>query len=170
LIDALTLLLPRFPTAMVALAGSGPWHDRLKAHAHARGMVERVALLGFQADVNPIFDACDVFVLSSLSEAMPFALLEAMAHELPCVGSAVGGVPEVIVPGETGFLAPPRDGAALASAIGPLLESAELRERFGHSGRARVVKHFHQSDMVRKTLNVYRQMLDGKPAAIRRWS
>jgi glycosyltransferase involved in cell wall biosynthesis len=170
LIDALALLLPKFPTAMVALAGNGPWQERLMAHAHARGMVERVALLGFQADVNPIFDACDVFVLSSLSEAMPFALLEAMAHELPCVGTTVGGVPEVIVPGETGFLAPPRDGVALAGAICPLLESVELRERFGHAGHARVVKHFHESDMVRKTLDVYRLMLDGKPAAARRWS
>ena len=120
------------------------------------------ALLGYCQDVESVYDALDMFVLSSICDAMPFALLEAMAHELPAAGTTVGGVPEVIVPGETGFLAPPRDAVALAESMRPLLGSAELRQRLGRAGRARVVRHFHEADMVRKTLNVYRRILGPK--------
>lgn len=168
LIEALATLRSEFPNALVAIAGNGALREQLEAKAQTLGVSDRVAFLGFQTDVNLVLDACDVFVLPSLCEALPFALLEAMAHELPAVGTTVGGVPEVIVSGQTGFLAQARAGAALAQALRPLLESADLRERLGRAGRERVVKHFHESDMVRKTLDVYRQMLAGKPVAMGR--
>jgi glycosyltransferase involved in cell wall biosynthesis len=164
LIEALAILRSEHPQALVAIAGAGPLREELAAQAAAAGVADRVAFLGFQSDVNLVLDACDVFVLSSLSEALPFALLEAMAHELPAVGTTVGGVPEVIIPGETGFLAPPRDGAALATAIRPLLESTGLRAKLGRAGRERVVKHFHEADMVRRTIDLYHHMLVGKKA------
>jgi glycosyltransferase involved in cell wall biosynthesis len=158
LIEALAALRSDFPNALVAIAGDGPLREQLETRAQSLGVAERVVFLGFQTDVNLVLDACDVFVLSSLCEALPFALLEAMAHELPVVGTTVGGVPEVIIPGENGFLAPPRDGGALAASVRPLLESTDLRNRMGGAGRQRVIKHFHEADMVQKTLNVYRQM------------
>jgi glycosyltransferase involved in cell wall biosynthesis len=163
LIAAAALLRSEFPQLIVAIAGAGPLQEQLQAKAAAMGIANRVALLGFQADVNLVLEALDVFVLPSLCEALPFALLEAMAHELPAVGTTVGGVPEVIVPGETGFLSLPRDSAALAAAIRPLAASAQLRERLGGAGRRRVERHFHEQDMVRQTLAVYEQMLTRRP-------
>ncbi len=159
LIDAVGLLAPRFPQVVLAIAGDGPLAAELADQVAHDGLQQRVRFVGYCRDINLFLDACDLFVLSSLSEALPYALLEAMAHELPAVGTSVGGVPEVILPDETGFLIPPRDGPALAIALRPLLESAELRERLGRAGRARVVRHFHEADMVRKTLEIYRSLL-----------
>lgn len=166
LLSAAAQLLPEFPTLTVAIAGTGPLAETLKEEATRLGLGNAVRFLGFQPDVQKVLDALDVFAIPSLSEALGYSLLEAMASELPAVGSAVGGVPEVIVTGETGFLVPPRDGAALAAALRPLLNSAELRERLGRAGRERVCQHFQESEMVRRTLDVYRTMLAGRPRKV----
>lgn len=159
LIDAVGLLIREFPDLRIVIAGMGSQRELLRAQSERLGIAPHVQFLGFSADVNPVLDALDVFVLPSLAETLGYALLEAMAHELPAVGSHVGGIPEVIAVGQTGFLAPARDGAALAAAIRPLLESNELRERLGRAGRERVERHFHDRDMIRKTLAVYRRQL-----------
>jgi glycosyltransferase involved in cell wall biosynthesis len=112
--------------------------------------------------VQLTLDALDVFALPSQCEALPYALLEAMATGLPAVGAAVGGVPEVIAPGETGFLVAPRDPAALAAGLRPLLADPVLRGRMGSAGRERVTRHFHERDMVRQTVGVYRDLLGGR--------
>ncbi len=159
LLEALAALKAEYPRVVVAVAGAGQLEPVLLRQAQELGLQERVFLLGFQPDVNPVLDACDVFALPSLCEALPFALLEAMAHELPVVGTTVGGVPEVIVSGETGFLTPPRDSATLAQRLRPLLDSSTLRQRLGHAARDRVIRHFHVANMVRSTLAVYRDLL-----------
>lgn len=159
LIEAAAMLSSDFPNLVVAIAGNGPLREQLEAKAASLGISERVVFLGFQSNVNEVLDAFDVFALSSLCEALPFALLEAMSHELPTVGTTVGGVTEVIVPNETGFLVPPSDAAALARSLRPLLEASELRQRMGKAARERVIKQFHEADMVRKTMDVYREML-----------
>lgn len=164
LVDAMAALRNKIPNVFLVIAGSGPLERSLAIQVAASGLQNSVCFLGYCNDVELVYDALDVFVLSSICDAMPFALLEAMAHELPAVGTEVGGVPEVIVTDKTGFLASPRNGAALAEAICPLVTSPELRERQGRAGRERVVRHFHETDMVRKTLDVYRRMSDtGKP-------
>jgi glycosyltransferase involved in cell wall biosynthesis len=163
LIEAVALLASDYPDLLLVLAGQGPLRQTLEARVAQLGVADQVRFLGFRKDVQPVYDALDVFTLSSLCEALPYALLEAMATELPVVGTAVAGVPEVIVPGETGFVVPPRDPQALAAALRPLLESADLRRRLGSAGRARVVRHFHERDMVRRTLDVYRNLLRIRP-------
>ena len=159
LIDAVADLRQDFPQVLAVIAGSGRLAEPLKSRAEALGVCEAVRFLGYQSDVNPLLDAADVFVIPSLSETLGYALLEAMAHELPAVGTTVGGIPEVVAAGVTGFLAPARNPPALAAAIGPLLASAELRQRLGSAARKRVVQNFHEADMVRKTLDFYRAML-----------
>lgn len=159
LIDSLAALRQEFPRACVAIGGVGRLRSELEARAAARGVADRVMFLGQQSDVNLFLDACDVFVMPSLCETLGYALLEAMAHELPAVGTSVGGIPEVIVPGETGFLAPARDPAALAASIRNLLSCQALRQRLGRAGRKRVIEHFHERDMVEKTLDVYQRLL-----------
>ena len=163
LIESLALLRHEFPSATAVIAGDGDQRTELEAKAQALGMANRVVFLGLRADVNPVYDAADVFVLSSLSEAFPYVVLEAMSHELPVVATRVGGVPEAVLHDETGLLIPPGDAAAIAAALRPLLSSAELRQRMGKAGRQRVIRSFHEADMVRKTMEVYQQMLHNAP-------
>ena len=158
LLHAAARLRPEFPGLVVVIAGDGPLRAALQAEADRLGLGGSVRLLGFQADVQAVLDTLDVFALPSLCEALPYALLEAMATELPAVGSTVGGVPEVIAPGATGLLVPPRDPAALAAALRTLLADADLRSRMGRAGRTRVVEKFHERDMVRQTIDVYRKV------------
>lgn len=164
LIEAFALLTATDPRAELAIAGTGPLREGLAARAAALGVADRVHFLGFRPDVRDVFEALDVFALSSLCEAMPYALLEAMAAGLPAVGTRVGGVAEVIEAGETGFVVPPREPAAMASALRPLVESSELRDRLGAEGRERVEREFHVRDTVRRTVDVYREMIGAAPA------
>lgn len=157
LLDAATKLRSEFPTLIVAIAGAGPLREALEHQTATLGLSHVVRFLGFQSDVQAVLDALDVFAIPSLSEALPFALLEAMATELPAVGAAVGGIPEVIVPGETGFVVPARNPDRLATSFRVLLRDADLRTRLGVAGRARVVRDFHERDMVAKTIDIYRQ-------------
>jgi glycosyltransferase involved in cell wall biosynthesis len=161
LLGAAAVLRDAFPDLSVVLAGDGPFRPHLAARARDLGLADRVRFVGFQPDVQLALDALDVFAFPSWCETLGYALLEAMATGLPAVGAAVGGVPEVIVPGETGFLVPPRDPASLAAGLRPLLADAALRDRMGSAGRERVVRHFHERDMVRRTVQVYRDLLAG---------
>jgi glycosyltransferase involved in cell wall biosynthesis len=159
LLRAFAKLVPSYSNLYLILAGDGPLRPSLEEECQALQIASRVIFLGHCDDVQPVLDALDVFALSSLWEALPFSLLEAMAAELPAVGTSVAGVPEVIVAGETGFLVPAADPEALGSALRPLIESSELRNRFGKGGRQRIIHHFNESDMVRRTFEVYARML-----------
>jgi glycosyltransferase involved in cell wall biosynthesis len=112
--------------------------------------------------MSAFYEALDVFVLPSLSECLPFALLEAMAYALPVVATDVGGIPEVIVPGETGAICSARDATMLADAISPYVCSEDLRARHGTAGRERVEVNFSETKMAEATFDVYREMLCGR--------
>ena len=159
LIEAIALLRDEFPRLSVIIAGDGPLRPELEEKARSLDVAGRVHFLGFQKDVRRVYETLDVFCLPSLCEAMPYALLEAMAMKLPAIGSSVGGVPEAIDHGSTGFVIPPRDPRALASSLRILLADDGLRTRMGEAGRLRVIEHFHQADSVRRTIDVYREML-----------
>lgn len=159
LIEALALLARDFPNVALLLAGEGECRPALEARAASLGILDRVIFLGFCSDVRVVYDAIDMFSMSSLCEALPFALLEAMSHELPVAATDVGGVSEVLKPGVTGYLASARDAAGLAACLRPLIESAPLRDKMGAAGRRRVIDYFHERDCVRKTIDVYREAL-----------
>lgn len=160
LISAVALLAAVYPKLVLVLAGEGPLRESLTRQAESLGIAERVRFLGFQQDVQPVLDGLDVFALPSLCETLGYAHLEAMATCLPAIGTTVGGVPEVIVDGQTGLLVPPRDATALAAGLRWLLESAELRQRMGAAGRDRIKKHFTEREMVSKTIDLYRRLLN----------
>ncbi len=159
LLDAAARLHTEFPNLTVAIAGAGTLRESLEQQAAQLDLTGVVRFLGFQSDVQLVLDALDVFAMPSLCEALGYALLEAMATELPAVGAAVGGIPEVIVPGETGFVIPARDPARLAESLRVLLKDAALRTRMGVAGRDRVIRDFQERDMVQKTIEVYRRLL-----------
>lgn len=159
LVEAIALLANAFPNLTLVLAGDGECGDKLRDQAASLGILDRVVFLGYCADVRIVYDAIDIFALSSLCEALPYALLEAMSHELPVAATDVGGIPEVVAPGTTGYVAPVRDAAGLAVCLRSLLESADLRRKLGAAGRRRVIDRFHERDCVRKTINIYRELL-----------
>ena len=156
LIDAVAMLSSEFPNLALILAGQGPLRGELERQVERLGLSSRVRFPGFLSDVQLVLDSLDVFVLPSLCETLGYALLEAMATELPAIGSAVGGIPEVIAEGETGFLIPPRDPARLAAVLRKVLRDRGLRRAMGAAGRVRVIRDFHERDMVRKTIEIYR--------------
>ena len=160
LIEALARLIrdPSMPDLRLVIAGRGPLEQDLLRLAQRLGVESQVTLLGFHADVQPVLDALDLFVMPSRAETLGYALLEAMATELPTVGTQVGGIPEVIQHGRTGLLAAPNDPDALAQALAALVRDPERRQRMGQEGRQRVIAHFSEETMVSRTIDLYRRL------------
>ena len=120
LLEAFAGVLRQVPYARLAIAGDGPARGQLEARAHELTLGGAVEFLGYREDVSPVLGSLDLFVLPSLTEGIPLALLEAMAAGLPVIATAVGGVPEVVEDGTSGMLVPPGDAAALERAmLGP---------------------------------------------------
>jgi sugar transferase (PEP-CTERM/EpsH1 system associated) len=142
LIDAAGIVIARGRDVVVLLAGDGPLAADLKAQAAARGIGERVRFLGHRVDIESVFAAMDIFVLSSVSEGLSNTILEAMASELPVVATRVGGADELVVDGETGFLVPSQSPSALAEAIDGLTTQPARRQEMASAARRRALDDF----------------------------
>jgi glycosyltransferase involved in cell wall biosynthesis len=164
LLEALRLLRERGLGFRAALVGDGPDRDALEARAAALGLADRVRFLGERADVDRLLPGMDVFVLSSREEGIPNALLEAMAAGRACVATAVGGTPEVLRDGETGWLVPPGEPGALADALAQALASpGEARRRGEAAGRA-AREELSIEAMVRRHEEFYERVAGRAPA------
>lgn len=148
------------PEAVFAIAGDGPERGELERAAERLGLHERVRFLGARLDIPELLAASDVFVLPSLYEGLPIALLEAMAAGRPVVATKIGGTDEVVSDGISGLLVPPRDPAAIASAVQRLLDDPQLQERLADAGRAAVTQAFSAGDMVRRVTDLYDLLSD----------
>jgi glycosyltransferase involved in cell wall biosynthesis len=158
LIEAAALVIPQVPDARFIIAGEGELRASLERQIKDHHLEKHVLLAGFRPDVPSLHKAFDVFVMSSITEGLGTSLLDAMAAGKPIVATSAGGIPEVVADGETGLLVPPRDHQAMASAIVQLLTDAELRERMGRAGLARVTQKFSAERMVQNTLHVYQRV------------
>lgn len=141
-IQALAALAGSHREAELWIVGEGSLRPRLEALARECGISDRVRFTGFRTDIPAVLQAVDIVVQASHREGLGNTLLEAMAARRPIVASGVGGILDVVVPGETGELVPPRDPEALASALGGVLADAEKRRRYGENGRRRVEEQF----------------------------
>lgn len=150
LLEALALLAGRGRAFQVVLVGDGPERAALESRAAALGLGARVRFLGEREDVERLLRAMDVFVLSSREEGIPNALLEAMAAARPVVATAVGGTPEVVRDGETGWLVPPGSPAALADALEQALAHPDEARRRGAAARRSVETAMGIDAMVRR--------------------
>lgn len=140
---AARMVLDRVPAAKFLVVGEGPMRAEIERHVAVLGLDDCVTLTGCLADVPAVLRAFDVAVLSSFSvECFPMALLEAMAAGRPAVCTAVGGVPEMVDEGVTGFLVPVRDPSALADRLVAILTDDELASRMGKAARVRVEEKF----------------------------
>lgn len=155
LLEAATML----PEVLFVLAGDGPLRPQLEADAAARGISDRVRFLGERSDVPALLGSCDLFVLPSVNEGLPLAILEAMAAGKPVIASSIGGIAEAIVDGQTGLLVPPGDVVALVSAIRAVVGSPTRAADFGAAGRRRAADEFSASAMVLRVADVYDELL-----------
>jgi glycosyltransferase involved in cell wall biosynthesis len=167
LLAAAADVLPRFPDVSLALVGEGNLRAGIEEAVARYGLDARVRLLGRRDDVPALLAAADLFVLPSHEEGLPNALLEAMAHGVPVIATAVGGTPEAVEDGVSGLLVPPRDPGALAKAMTALLSDPPAARRLGQMGRARVARSFTLDRMVKETEDLYCALLNkpGRGAA-----
>ena len=134
-LDAASRLMRRIPNTEFVLVGDGPLRASLEQTARRLRLGQQVVFMGDQQDIPAVLAALDVSVLPSLSESAANVVLESMAAGVPVVATRVGGSPELIQDGETGFLVPPSDPDRLVSAIETLLTRSELRREYGKRGR-----------------------------------
>lgn len=164
-IEAARAIHERLPEARFALIGDGPLAGEVRQRVAAAGLAGVVHLPGLQEDVRPHLSALDVLMISSDFEGLPLVVLEAMALEVPVVSTAVGGIPEAVVDGETGRLVPRGEAAALADAVvGLLATSEEVRRRMGAAARRRVEASFGTARMLDELEDLYDRVLSGAGA------
>ena len=144
----------------LVVVGDGARGSELQQAARDLGLNGRVVFTGFQSNTEPWFSAMDAFVLPSLTEGTPMALLEAMASRVPVVASAVGGVPAVLRDGENGLLVPPADVPQLVSAMRALAASPSLRETLSEGGLATVRERYGVRDWICRVRGVYLKALE----------
>ena len=158
---AAAALVPESLRVTFVLAGDGPLRARLEAEDAARGgNGARVVFAGFREDVADLLAASDLVVHPSLAEALPTALIHALASGRPTVASAVGGVPEVVTP-DTGVLVPPGDVASLVGAVAALAGDPERRRALGAAARRRFEAEFDVVLWARRLRAVYEEVLEG---------
>ncbi|RLF96515.1 hypothetical protein DRN58_09650, partial [Thermococci archaeon] len=159
LIQAMPLILEKYPSTYLILVGDGPLRNDLKRLAEKLKVRERIMFLGYRPDIPKLMNIFDIFILPSLSEGLSNVLLEAMAASKPVIATNVGGNPEVVEDGETGLLVPPKDPQKIAEAVVSLLNDEDRRIRMGKAGLRRVKERFSISKTVREYEKVYHEVL-----------
>ena len=152
-IEAVRDLCERIPGLRLLIAGDGPLRAELERSA--ADLCDHVVFAGYRDDAMDILDAVDVLLHPSLFDAFPTALLEAMSARVPVVAGAVGGIPEIVVDGQTGILVDPTSAAAIAAGLEPLLRDPDLRARLGVAGRERFERCFTVADWATRTRALY---------------
>jgi N-acetyl-alpha-D-glucosaminyl L-malate synthase BshA len=145
--------------ARLHLVGDGPERPRVEALVHFLDLASDVTFFGERADVVTILQGSDVFLLPSETESFGLGALEAMACGVPVVASNVGGLPEVVWNGETGFLAPVGDVEEMARQVRRLLTDMDLHARMSRAARSRVEAHFQLEPAVDRYQAVYRRLV-----------
>ena len=162
LVRTAAIVCKQFPQAAFLIAGhfhDVPYSEELLALREELGLTNNVLFLGLRADVNAILPLGDLFCLPSRSEGLSNALLEAMAHSLPAVATRVGGNPEVVEDGQTGFLVESEDAQAMAEKILVLLKDPALASSMGETGRQMLESKFTVERMVSRLVSLYDALL-----------
>jgi len=142
LVEAAARICRENSSAGVVIFGEGMLRGELERRVAGLGLAGRVVLPGFRTDLDSLIGAADVVVLPSFTEGLSNVALEASAAGVPLVATAVGGTPEVVVDGMTGYLVPPGDPAALAERVSELLRDSTARARMSAAGRERMRAEF----------------------------
>ena len=159
LLRAVLKVIRIYPQAIFLLVGDGIERPSLEKTVSSLGIKDSVIFAGMRKDVPKILSIFDVFVLPSLNEGLPMALLEAQGAQIPVIASYVGAIPDVLQDGVTGVLIPPKDPQAIAEAIIMILSDKQLASRIAKKGFERVRDNFSAERMARKYLSLYYELL-----------
>jgi len=161
-LKAAARLKDKHPKARFVILGDGQMRTDLEKEARTLG-IEGICLFpGWWTDMETVFRGLDLFVLPSLTEGLPMALLEAMSYGLPSVVSEVGGCPDVIDNGKNGYLVKPGDLDTLTSRIDMLLSDPESRRRVGEQARIRIAERYTMDRYAGQFLSLYRTIIKGE--------
>jgi glycosyltransferase involved in cell wall biosynthesis len=156
LIEAATLVLRHVPDARFVIVGDGELRAALEKQIKDKHLERHVFLAGFRADVLELVKGFDIFAASPVHEGMCLTLVDAMAAGKPAVCTRAGGIPEVMVDGETGFIVEPHDTEAMADRIVRLLQDEDLRRTMGAAAQARARERFTVERMAAELEALYR--------------
>jgi glycosyltransferase involved in cell wall biosynthesis len=159
LLDAARQALQVEPRLRIVIVGGGTREAALREYAQSLGIESRVLITGYRIDAVTLMSAFDCFVQTSHWEAMPMALLEAMALQKPVIATAVGGVPEVVKDGQTGFLLQGREPAVLADLIVGMVRDETAARAMGEAGRQRYRDQFTSERMIARYEDLYGRVL-----------
>ena len=158
LLEAFSMIRQRSGRTHLVIVGDGPLREKLESEAQRLGIAENVVFLGNRRDVPELMSTFNLFALSSLDEGLSLTLLEAMSSGLPIVATEVGGNPEVVIHGETGFVVPSQNPIAFAQACVKLLSDDNLAREMGRRGLERVRKFYSLDKMTRRYEQVYERL------------
>ncbi|NOY53155.1 MAG: glycosyltransferase [Deltaproteobacteria bacterium] len=152
-------VLAQMPQTYLLIAGKGPKEKELKDLSKHLGVEDRVVFLGLRYDLPEIYPLFDVFLLTSFTEGISITLLESMAAGVPSVVTAVGGNPEVVIDGKTGYLVPTGEEQTMATKVLELLRSPEKQKTMGANAAERASKDFSFQKMLSRYLQLYQGSL-----------
>ncbi len=161
LIEAVSELKKFGLEVRIVIIGEGPGRSEIERWVMERGISNSVIFAGFQRDIKKWLPSIDIFVLPSLTEGTPIALLEAMAAGLPVVASAVGGIPEVVNSGKNGILIPPANPGELVNALLTVSKNDRLRKSLSKVAKETIRKRFGVEKWITKIENTYTELLSG---------
>lgn len=159
LLNACRLLVRNTTQFLLEIIGDGPLLVTLENTVKDLGIDAYVSFIGMRHDVPEQLRHLDIFVLSSTTEGISLTLLEAMATGLPVVSTNVGGNPEVVIDGETGYIVPPQNPDEMYCKLLNLIEDKNLRQKMGEKGRDRVLSHFSVNETARQYEELYRSLM-----------
>lgn len=161
LLDAIARLRTDGRAIRLRLVGDGPDRPILERIATERALGQAVIFEGAvnQDRIRELYAAADAFALASFAEGIPVVLMEAMAMTIPCVTTFITGIPELIRDGQDGLLVAPSDSEGLAAALARLMDNADLRQRLGVAGRARVEDKYHLQRNIERLAAIFRRRL-----------
>jgi len=162
LIEAVSKIKEKFPSIMLLIVGDGPIKDELQNYSKTLGLNKHVIFTGSRRDIPPLLAAMDIFVLPSLWEGLPNALLEAMASGKTIIATDIPPIREIINNEKIGILVPARDSKAMASSIELLLNDKTSAETFCKSAQERAFSDFNITTTVDKYTNLYKDILSNK--------
>lgn len=159
LIRAAQRMVQRGLPVQLLIAGAGDDEPHLRQLIHSLGLADQVRLLGHVSEPKSLFEAFDIFALSSHREGLPNVLLEAMAMEVPVVATVINGIPDVIEGGVSGVLVKPNSVESLADGLIQLAQDPSLRIRIAAAGRRTVAERFDFGQRMGKIKNIYDELL-----------
>lgn len=159
LMDAAAIVNLKKPKVRFLIVGDGEMRDALQEKVRALGLSEAVIFAGAHRDVECLYQLMDLFVLPSYWEGVPIAILESMANGVPVIATDLPGVRELISPGHTGWLVPPKDSRSLASAILEALSDPDACSRVARTALQEVVPRFDLAKTVEQYENIYRNII-----------